>query len=821
MTEPQLSKADRALALARERYQPRMATRWPYALAGTQQYRFEGPDRKALKAWVRDAWKKAYPGDDPLSARMLDDVIEDLRLLAQAAEPDPPSPQEQAAEVLGGIEDTDDSGGSGRAEINVYNRNPVDIADDIVAKVLAANDPLALFAMGGVAARAHDDGALEPYDADAWLLHVARLIDFCVPGKGEDPVKIVNPPVQPLRMTPKAILRRLPVLDRVTRTPYLNADGSLISGDGYDPKSRLILRSTVTLPSISDVPDQDEVARAVKLLTEEWLGDFPFAGETPEERETNRANLIAVLLTLTGRAFFELVPLFVVDASTAGSGKGLLVSTIYMIASGDSPHLMSLPIDGEEQRKTITSALLRGEDLLAWDEAHVIAGRTLAMILTAEMYSDRKLGTNQMLSVRNRFTQVAIGNNVQVFGDMKRRVVPCRLEPDEEHPEHRDDFRHPELLQWVRKHRGELLGAVLTIWRAWIAAGRPMAPITMGSFESWARVVGGALASAGIHGFLRGTADWLDFSDSDSDEWGEHLAQLRGKFGDEKFSAKDVVTLWQAGQIDLPHHKRDPDKSMAAVVGNLYRSVRNKKYGIYRLEPSKTLNSPSGTRTYVVKVVTADTQRDCGAPGNLCSAPAGSSKGGDVLLPEVPASQVRAFSPVPVPASQVRGHGREGGAGQVPEVPVPERQVPVDFKLLTCEAGTSGTSGSSNGKKSERSSSRATYIHESSRAVINAQPLLLPALPAAGCPVGEAVAYVEALILARHGKQVPDKDAARTIAEFAERHGEKAVLIAERAFDPGHYDGMWHGARILAGRFDVRGDDYFAKVILAELGGAR
>jgi len=105
--------------------------------------------------------------------------------------------------------------------------------------------------------------------------------------------------------------------------------------------------------------------------------------------------------------------------------------------------------------------------------------------------------------------------------------------------------------------------------------------------------------------------------------------------------------------------------------------------------------------------------------------------------------------------------------------------------------------------------------------VINAQPLLLPALPAAGCPVGEAVAYVEALILARHGKQVPDKDAARTIAAFAESHGEKAVLIAERAFDPGHYDGMWHGARILAGRFDVRGDDYFAKVILAELGGAR
>ena len=96
---------------------------------------------------------------------------------------------------------------------------------------------------------------------------------------------------------------------------------------------------------------------------------------------------------------------------------------------------MELPADGEEQRKKITSALLAGQELIMWDESHVIQGRTLAAILTAEKYSDRLLGGNKLISVVNRFTQVALGNNVEVWGDMKRRVVPSRLVPDTEHPE--------------------------------------------------------------------------------------------------------------------------------------------------------------------------------------------------------------------------------------------------------------------------------------------------------------------------------------------------------------------------------------------------
>ena len=146
-----------------------------------------------------------------------------------------------------------------------------------------------------------------------------------------------------------------------------------------------------------------------------------------------------------------------IDASTPGSGKGLLVNTTNIIATGESPHLLELPQEGEEQRKKITTALLAGNDLIVRDETHTIAGRTLAMILTADVYSDRVLGGNKMVAIRNRFTQVALGNNVQVFGDLKRRVAPVRLVPAVEHPESKTDFRHANLVQWVRSHRGDLL----------------------------------------------------------------------------------------------------------------------------------------------------------------------------------------------------------------------------------------------------------------------------------------------------------------------------------------------------------------------------
>lgn len=481
---------------------------------------------------------------------------------------------------------------NGRQVITASNRNPVDVADDVADMIAKQNDPPRLFMMGDTAAYLEDDGTLKPFDDGRWLYYVLQRADFHVPASSKvGGTKTVTAPGPVMRLVPVAVAGKLPVLDGVAHTPYLDADGNVVAEDGYNLTTRLALHcGGLILPRVPGEPSQDELSRAVRLLTVDWLGDFPFTSAA------DNAHAIALLLTLTGRAFFGLAPMTVIDASTSGSGKNLLITTISLIATGDVPSLRELPADGEEQRKQITTALLTGNDLIVWDESHIISGRTLARILTADRYSDRLLGGNKEISLANRFTQVALGNNVQVWGDLKRRVVPVRLEPEQEHPEDRSDFRHANLAGWVRDNRGELLAAALTIWRAWIGAGRPKSTATMGSYERWAGAVGGALETAGIPGFLAGGKDWLDLSDPDADAWAVHLQALRNRFGDRAFTVKDVA----GSLLELPHLGKS-DRPLTDQIGNLYRTLRGRWLGGLRLDRSDTLNSPTGGRTYTVR----------------------------------------------------------------------------------------------------------------------------------------------------------------------------------------------------------------------------
>jgi hypothetical protein len=461
-----------------------------------------------------------------------------------------------------GIETPAPDTSSGRLCVGTGNRNPYDIAREVADYIAEQNAPPQLFAMGDAAVLLREDGTLFSLDKDngaGWLTYVAERVDFTASSQGS--TRLVAPPGAVMKMIPTLLLERIPPLDGIVTAPYLDREGQVVAEDGYHKASRLVLRMHgLDLRPVSAQPTGEEVEEAVQLLTSEWLVDFPFASDG------DRATAVAELLTVIGRQFFPLAPMFVNDASTAGSGKGLLTSTVSLIATGEPPHFMELPAAGEEQRKTMTAALLDGQSVIAWDEAHTIAGKALASILTAEVYSARLLGTSRMLTVRNRFTQIALGNNVQVVGDMRRRVVPCRIVPAQERPEHRDNFRHKDLPKWVRANRGQLLWAALTIWRNWDVRRRPQAAITIGSFEHWGRVVGGALEAAGIKGFGTNTADWLTYSE-DEDGWGTHLRQLRARFADGWFTTTAVAEAIETGLLKRPPIKRDDSKTLATQLG--------------------------------------------------------------------------------------------------------------------------------------------------------------------------------------------------------------------------------------------------------------
>jgi hypothetical protein len=196
--------------------------------------------------------------------------------------------------------------------------------------------------------------------------------------------------------------------------------------------------------------------------------------------------------------------------------------------------------------------------------------------------------------------QIALGNNVEVRGDMKRRVLPSRLVPETDHPEHRTGFRHPDLPQWIREHRGDLLAAAFTLWRNWLANGRPEADVTMGSFERWARTIGGVLKQAGITGFGTNTAEWLSYSEEDNG-WPDHLQQLRARYDAGWFTVSEVAAAVDVGYLKRPPVKRDPDKELALQLAYAYRSQRERWYGELRLVRSEGRDSAKGGYTWAVR----------------------------------------------------------------------------------------------------------------------------------------------------------------------------------------------------------------------------
>ena len=107
---------------------------------------------------------------------------------------------------------------------------------------------------------------------------------------------------------------------------------------------------------------------------------------------------------------------------------------------------------------------------------------------------------------------IATGNNPTLSTEIARRTIRIRIDAKTDQPWQRDSsqFRHADIMSWVKKNRGELIWAALTLAKAWISAGcpEPTGIKLLGGFEEYRRVIGGILEVAGIKGFL-GNADEL------------------------------------------------------------------------------------------------------------------------------------------------------------------------------------------------------------------------------------------------------------------------------------------------------------------------
>ena len=357
--------------------------------------------------------------------------------------------------------------------------------------------------------------------------------------QGEEAVEV---PVDP----PKDVVNALMSVARwpgvrplvgVTETPTMRADGTILDVSGYDTKTGIVFSPPAGLvfPKVTRT-DREESRRARHAL-EEVLTDFPFGGPA------HRAVAVSAMLTAVGRFGIEgPTPLFLFDAHTPGAGKGLLADVVSVLCTGRRAPVLAIR-DDTETEKRITAHLCSGKRVILLDNvAGAFGGPALDAALTADVWAGRVLGQSTLIEVPNRATWIATGNNVAIRGDLARRTLRAYLDVETERPEERSGFSHPDLIGYVRAHRGRLVSACLTLLRAYVDAGRPRLDLPpLGSFGEWSRSVRSAVVFAGMEDPCSTQTEIREGSDRDLDAWSTVLETWSALHSCARMTVPDIL----------------------------------------------------------------------------------------------------------------------------------------------------------------------------------------------------------------------------------------------------------------------------------------
>jgi hypothetical protein len=286
----------------------------------------------------------------------------------------------------------------------------------------------------------------------------------------------------------------LPVVTSIVQLPIVLPNGEILTRRGLDRRCNAIFRVPPEIDAY--VPARDHcdgrsTAEAIRFLMDEWLCDVlaDYQG---------KCLLIACALTIIERAILPMRPAFFFTAGKRGGGKTTLIQMVAYGVLGHAAAASAWSPNDEERRKALLSYFLEGVPLIAWDNIErgtAISCPHIEKALTAELYSDRFLGTSERRIVQIDAVHLFTGNNIGPRGDLCSRALSVSLKVDRPDPENRE-FRHPDPIGWTKAHRGELLRALYTILLGNPRRGRQSPPTPPTRFKEWWDLVGSAVEFA-------------------------------------------------------------------------------------------------------------------------------------------------------------------------------------------------------------------------------------------------------------------------------------------------------------------------------------
>jgi hypothetical protein len=241
-------------------------------------------------------------------------------------------------------------------ETNVQLR---DLVRTTWAVVKQANVPPCLFRHGGVLVRValhdgHGGPRMAPLSKQGLLRFLVENADWrngaantCPPSKLLD-IMLDEPDSD------------IPEIEVLTTIPVLTQSRKLLTAPGFDPDEQVYFYDSHGLANLSsDTPDIE----SVRCCLLDALHDFPFVSEADQTHA-----IAAILLPFVRPALKDACsPMWLIEAASPGTGKGLLADLISVIATGKPCTPTTLSSNPEENAKRLAALLAAGSSVIHLD----------------------------------------------------------------------------------------------------------------------------------------------------------------------------------------------------------------------------------------------------------------------------------------------------------------------------------------------------------------------------------------------------------------------------------------------------------------------
>jgi putative DNA primase/helicase len=276
----------------------------------------------------------------------------------------------------------------------------------------------------------------------------------------------------------------VPSLLGISTIPVFRRDGSICVDPGYDEVSGVFFDPLGTsFLEVAKTPTKDDAHRALRSL-KRLIRTFEFVSDA------DRSVALSAIMTATLRQAMPVAPMHAFDAPTAGSGKSMLTNVASVIATGHRAAAMSTGSDkfgDSEFEKRLSASILGGDAVISMDNMEEpLGGQLLNQMLTERLVQIRPFGRLRNVKVPSAATVFANGNNLVIVGDLTRRVLNARFDPQVERPETREFPFEP--VDLALRARSYLVWCVMTIARAYMISGSRISA-ALGSYAEWGQLV--------------------------------------------------------------------------------------------------------------------------------------------------------------------------------------------------------------------------------------------------------------------------------------------------------------------------------------------